>query len=111
MEPVAAPLWLRGGLRLLVRTATFAQLLGLLEQLVEIELSDNVLLWARRHFILVTHTRTTHLVPTAWPLFDRVTYFVEVPGHGSSLLVHHWPPHDLLASLEKHQRRELFGQR
>lgn len=44
METVAAPLRLRDGLLLLVRTSTFAQLLGLLEQLVEIEFSDNVLL-------------------------------------------------------------------
>lgn len=44
MQPIAALLWLRAILLLLVQTPTFVQLLGLLKQLVEIELPDNVLL-------------------------------------------------------------------
>lgn len=57
------------------------------------------------------YTKIRRLVPAACLLLRGVTYFIEVPRHGSSLLVHHWSSHDLLASLEKHQRRELFGQR
>lgn len=44
MQPIAALLWLRAIRLLLVQTPTFVQLLGLLKQLVEIELPDNVLL-------------------------------------------------------------------
>ena len=41
---VAALFWLRAVLLLSLRTTTLAQLLGFLEELVEVELSDNVLL-------------------------------------------------------------------
>lgn len=44
LQPIAALRWLRAILLLWVQTPTFVQLLGLLEQLVEIELPDNVLL-------------------------------------------------------------------
>lgn len=44
MELVTAVLWLRAVLLLLFETTTFVQLLGFLEELVEVKLSDNVLL-------------------------------------------------------------------
>lgn len=44
LELVTAVLWLRAVPLLLFQTATFAQFLGFLEELVEVKLSDNVLL-------------------------------------------------------------------
>lgn len=38
-------LWLRAILLLFLRTMAFVQLLGFLEELVEVKLSDDVLLW------------------------------------------------------------------
>lgn len=42
---LAALLWLRAILLLFLRTTAFVQLLGFLEELVEVKLSDDVLLW------------------------------------------------------------------
>lgn len=44
MELVVALLWLRAVLLLFVQTTAFVQLLGFLEELVEVKLPDNVLL-------------------------------------------------------------------
>lgn len=44
MGLVTAVLWLRAVLLLLFQTTAFVQLLGFLEELVEVKLSDNVLL-------------------------------------------------------------------
>lgn len=42
---LATLLWLRAILLLFLRTMAFVQLLGFLEELVEVKLSDDVLLW------------------------------------------------------------------
>ena len=44
MRLVAALIWVRAVLLLSLQATTLAQLLGFLEELVEVELSDNVLL-------------------------------------------------------------------
>lgn len=114
LELVTAVLWLRAVPILLFQTTTFAQFLGFLEELVEVKLSDNVLLGMKFALYLQSmwmwgcfkhNLLSTKLCVIKW------AYLIEGPRYSSPFMVHHWTSHNLLPSLEKHQGRQLFSQR
>lgn len=100
----AALLWFRAVL--IFQATTFVHSLWFLEELIKVKLSDNILLTIK----------TLNINDLLVFLYNNLSisnryYLIKGPRYSSPFIVHHWPSHDLLPSLEEHQRRQLLGQR